>query len=427
MKAQFISKENNIAKFTMEFTAEEFEAAQVKAYQENKGKFNIDGFRKGKAPRKLIETHFGEDIFFEDAINNMFSESYPAALDELKLEVIDRPMANFTELKKGEGFTITIDVQVYPEVVVKDYKGVEVEKVVNAVTEEDLEKEMEMLRKRNSRMVLVERPIEEGDTALIDYAGFVGEEQFEGGTAERYALKIGSNTFIPGFEEQLIGVSAGEEKDVVVTFPEEYHADNLAGKEAVFKCKVHEIKVEELPVLDDDFAKDVSEFDTLEELKADKKAELEKAAEARAKAEMENTVIEKVCDANEIDIPEVMIEDEVNVMIQEFDSQLRYQGLSLENYLQYLQKEVSDFKEEIKPEAIKRLKTRMVILAVAEAEDIQATEEDVNKQLELIAMQYRMDAQQVKEALGAENLRAIEKDVRLRLAIEFMYNNAVIK
>ena len=269
MKATLISKENNRAKFTMDFTAEEFEAAVVKAYQDSKDKFNIDGFRKGKAPRSIIEKHFGEGVFFEDAINNLFQTAYPEALNELDLEVIDSPQADFSEIGKGKPLTVTIDVAVYPVVEVKDYKGIEVEQVDPEVTEEDVDIDIEAMRKRNSRMVVADRPVENGDTVILDYAGFVGDEQFQGGTAENQELKIGSGMFIPGFEEQLIGVKAGESKDVVVTFPEEYQAKELAGKEATFKCTVHEVKFEELPELDDEFAKDVSEFDTLAELRDD--------------------------------------------------------------------------------------------------------------------------------------------------------------
>ncbi|MBF1155355.1 MAG: trigger factor, partial [[Eubacterium] sulci] len=274
MKATLISKENNRAKFTMDFTAEEFEAAVVKAYQDSKDKFNIDGFRKGKAPRSIIEKHFGEGVFFEDAINNLFQTAYPEALNELDLEVIDSPQADFSEIGKGKPLTVTIDVAVYPVVEVKDYKGIEVEQVDPEVTEEDVDRDIEAMRKRNSRMVVADRPVENGDTVILDYAGFVGDEQFQGGTAENQELKIGSGMFIPGFEEQLIGVKAGESKDVVVTFPEEYQAKELAGKEAVFKCTVHEVKFEELPELDDEFAKDVSEFDTLAELRDDARARI---------------------------------------------------------------------------------------------------------------------------------------------------------
>lgn len=340
MKTTFLSKENNDVKFTMDFTAEEFEAAVVKAYQASKDQFMIDGFRKGKAPRSIIEKHYGEGIFFEDAINNLFQESYPGAVRELELEVIDSPAAEFSEIGKGKPLTITITVPVYPIIEVKDYLGVEVEQEEVKVKAEDVDKEIEALQKRNARMVLAERPVREGDTVILDYAGFVGEEQFEGGTAERQELKIGSGMFIPGFEEQLVGVSAGEKKDVVVTFPEEYHADSLAGKEAVFHCEIHEIKEEQLPELDDEFAKDVSEYDTLDELKKATEERLQKYADSQALNAAKDAIIEKVYEANKTDVPRVMVEDEIDRMVQELDQQLRYQGLSLEQYLQFMEKEM---------------------------------------------------------------------------------------
>ncbi|QAT42116.1 trigger factor [Aminipila luticellarii] len=427
MKSTFISREHNDVKFTLEFSAEEFEKAVIKAYQANKGKFSVDGFRKGKAPRTLIERHYGEDVFFEDAINDLFSQNYFNALDELNINVVDRPNADFSEIKKGEGFTVTITVTAYPEFEVKDYKGVEIAKVENAVTDEDVDKELEALQKRNARMVLAERAAKEGDTVLIDYAGFVGEEQFEGGTAERQPLKLGSNTFIPGFEEQLIGCSAGEEKDVKVTFPEEYHSEDLSGKEAVFKCKIHEVKEEELPELNDEFAKDVSEFDTLEELKKDKKEKLEKSAQERAVNEMKNAVLEKIYEANDIEIPQVMIEDEIDGMIQEFDQQLRYQGMSLDQYFQYLGKEPKDFREELREDATKKTKTRMLISAIADAEKLEAPQEDIDKEFELMAAQYKMEVEQIKSMLGSDNFALLEKDIKMRKAVDFAYDNAVIK
>lgn len=427
MKATFISKEKNDVKFSIEFTSEEFENAVIKAYQASKHKFVIDGFRKGKAPRSIIERHYGEDIFFEDAVNTMFQDAYPKAIEELELEVIDRPNAEFSELKKGEGFTVTLTVAVYPEVEVKDYKGVEIEKVSSEVTAEDIDKELENLQKRNSRMVLVERAAKDGDTVLLDYEGWVGDTQFEGGTAERQPLKLGSNTFIPGFEEQLVGVEPGAEKDVTVTFPEEYHSEDLAGKEAVFKCKVHEIKEEELPELNDDFAKDVSECDTLDELKKETEENLKKAAEAKAESQMKNSVIEAVYNANEVEIPEVMVEDEITNMMGEFDQQLRGQGMSLEQYFQYLGKEPSEFRNELKEDAYKKVKTRMLVSAVADAEDIQASEEDLDKEIELMSIQYKLDADKVREMLGVQNLGYIEKDIRIRKAVDFMFDQAVVK
>jgi trigger factor len=427
MISTLISKEKNQAKFTMEFTSEEFDKAVSEAYQATKGKYAVDGFRKGKAPRKLIEAHYGEDVFFEDAINNMFSKGYPEALETLGLHTVDRPSAEFDQIEKGKGFTVTITVTVRPEFTVKDYKGVKVAKVEHNITDEDIDKELESLQKRNSRLVLVDRPAQNGDTVLIDYAGFVGDEQFEGGTAERQPLALGSNTFIPGFEEQLVGAAAGEERDVKVTFPEEYHSADLAGKEAVFKCKVHEIKEMEKPELNDEFAKDVSEFDTLEELKKDSREKLEKAAESKAEYEAKNAVLEKVYEANEVDIPEVMVEDQIDEMMQEFDQQLRYQGMDLQKYFEYLQKDPKDFREELRADAHKKVKTRLVVEAVANAEKLEATDEDVEAELKAMAEQYKMEIEKLKEYMKAENYALVAKDIKMRKAVDFMFENAIVE
>lgn len=427
MKATLISKENNEAKFSIEFTAEEFEDAIIKVYKTQKDKFTIDGFRKGKAPRSIIEKKYGEGIFFKDAINNLFSLNYPLALDELDLDVIDSPRAEFSELKKGEGFTVTITVACYPEVEVKDYKGVEIEKVNTEVTDEDVDEEIKSMSRKNSRMVTVDRPAKDGDMVLIDYEGWIGDEQFEGGTAERQPLKLGSGTFIPGFEEQLIGVSTGENKDVKVTFPEEYHVSDLAGKEAVFKCKVHEIKEEELPEINDEFVKDISEFDTLDELKADVKERLEKEAEAKDENAMRNNAIEKVYEANDIDVPDVMVNSEIDAMMSEFDQQLRSQGLDLESYYKYLGTDSGSFRESMKDEALRKVKTRMIITAVAEQEGFEASDEDVDKEIENMAKQYSLEADKVREMLGSQNINMISGDIKLRKAIDFIYDNAVKK
>lgn len=427
MKSTLISKENNEAKFTMEFSAEEFEKAVIKVYQSQKSKFAIDGFRKGKAPRSIIEKKYGEGIFFEDAINNLFSLHYPLALDELDLEVIDYPKSEFSQIRKGEGFTITITVACYPEIEVKDYKGVEIETVSDEVTDEDVEKELESRARRNSRMVVVDRPAQDGDTVLIDYEGWSDGVQFEGGTAERHPLKLGSGSFIPGFEEQLVGVSAGEEKDVKVTFPEEYHSEDLAGKEAVFKCKVHEIKEEELPEINDDFVKDISEFDTLDELKADIREMLQKRAESSAESQMKNSVLEKVYEANEIDVPDVMVESEIDNMMQEFDQQLRAQGMDLQTYFKYLGKEPAEFRSEMKEEAFRKTKTRMIVSAVADQEEFTASEEDIEAEIENMSKQYGLEADKVKEMMGQQNLDMIASDIKMKKAIDFMYENAVKK
>lgn len=427
MKSTLISKENNDAKFTMEFTPEEFENAIINVYKAQKDRFSVDGFRKGKAPRSIIEKKYGEGVFFEDAINNLFSANYPSALDELELNVIDSPRAEFSQIKKGEGFTVTITVECYPEIKVKDYKGVEIEAVSSEVTDEDVENELKARARRNSRMVTVDRPAKEGDTVLIDYEGWVGDQQFEGGTAERQPLKLGSGTFIPGFEEQLIGVSTGEDKDVKVTFPEDYHAEDLAGKEAVFKCKVHEVKEEEVPEINDEFVKDVSEFDTLDEYKADIRKELEKSKASRAENAMKNKVIEKVFEANDIDVPDVMVESEIDNMISEFDQQLRSQGLDLNTYMQYLGKDPKEMRDELKDEAFKKTKTRMIVSAVAEQEDFQVTEEEVNAELERMAKQYGLEVDKLREIIGEANLSMIEGDIKVRKAVDMMYDSAVKK
>ncbi|MBF1153917.1 MAG: trigger factor [[Eubacterium] sulci] len=426
MKATLISKENNRAKFTMDFTAEEFEAAVVKAYQDSKDKFNIDGFRKGKAPRSIIEKHFGEGVFFEDAINNLFQTAYPEALNELDLEVIDSPQADFSEIGKGKPLTVTIDVAVYPVVEVKDYKGIEVEQVDPEVTEEDVDRDIEAMRKRNSRMVVADRPVENGDTVILDYAGFVGDEQFQGGTAENQELKIGSGMFIPGFEEQLIGVKAGESKDVVVTFPEEYQAKELAGKEATFKCTVHEVKFEELPELDDEFAKDVSEFDTLAELRDDARARILESVKLQCENEAKDKVIAQIYENNKIEAPATMVADEMDRMIQELEQQMRYQGLNIQQYLQFTGSTLDDFRIEIKPEAEKRVATRIVLRSIGDVENVEVTDEDLDKELQRMSEAYNTDPENIKKMLGEENLAFFRKDIALTKVMDMLYNEAKI-
>ena len=427
MKATFISREKNDVKFTMEFTAEEFENAQIKVYQKAKDQFQIDGFRKGKAPRSIIEKHYGEGVFFEDAIDDLFREHYGKALGELELEVIDSPAAEFSKIAKGEGFTVTITVPCFPIVEVKDYKGVEIDKIEQEVKDEDVENEIKALQKRNGRMILVERPAKEGDTVLLDYSGFVGDEQFEGGTAERQELKLGSGMFIPGFEEQLVGATPGEKKDVVVTFPEEYHAEDLAGKEAVFHCLVHEIKEEQLPELDDEFAKDVSEYDTLEELKKANRERLEAYAKAGSESQMKDSALGKVVEANEVDVPGTMVEDEMDRMCQELDQQLRYQGMSLEQYLQFTGKDMAAFRNELRPDAERQVKTRIILMGIVEAEGIKVSQEEMEEELKVMAAQYQTTADKLKEMIGVENITFLMKDLQDKKAIELIFENAVIK
>lgn len=426
MKATFISREKNDVKFTMEFTAEEFDQAQIKVYQAAKGNIEIPGFRKGKAPRSIIEKHFGEGVFFEDAIDELLRENYEVAVKELDLDLIDSPRAEFSQLKKGEGFTVTITVAVAPVVEVKDYKGIEIEKVENEVKDEDVENDLKQQQNRNARIVSVERPAQEGDTLTLDYSGFVGEEQFEGGTALEQELTLGSQMFIPGFEEQLVGVAAGEDKDVVVTFPEEYHAPELAGKEAVFHCHVHQVKEKQLPELDDEFAADLG-HDTLDELKASIREKLENYAKAGAESQMKDAVLGKLVEATEVEIPEVMIKDELDRSVQELNQQLSYQGLSIAQYLQFTGKEMSDFIDELRPEAEKAVKTRLVIAGVVEAEGIEVSDEEVEEEIKVMAVQYQMTADKVKELLGEDMMKYLVKDLKSKKAIEVLFENAVIK
>lgn len=427
MKATFISKEKNDVKFTLEFSAEEFENAQVRAYQQNKDKFEIDGFRKGKAPRSIIEKRYGEGVFFDDAIDYLFGEYYGKAVDELGLDVIDRPRVEFTQLKKGEPFIVTLTVEVFPEVEIKDYKGVEIEKVVQEVSDKDVENDIIQLQKRNARMVSVEREAKNGDTVVLDYAGFVGDNQFEGGTAEKQKLTLGSGMFIPGFEDQLVGIKAGESREVKVTFPEEYQAADLAGKDAVFKCTVHEVQEEQLPEIDDDFAQDVSEYDTLDELKAKTRERLESYAKASADNEMKDAAIQKVMELNDIEAPKQMVEDEIDRMAQELDQQLRYQGMGLDQYLGYMGQDYAEFRETVREDAAKSVKIRVILENIARMENIEVAEADIDAELENMGKQYGMDKDKVKEVIGEDNLGYFTKDLKVKKAIDLVFENAKIK
>lgn len=431
MKTTFISKENNVAKFTIEYTAEEFEAAVIKVYQKNKDKFNIDGFRKGKAPRSIIEKHYGEGVFFEDAINELLGTGYPDAIKELDLEVIDYPKVDTGEVKKGEPLKVDITVDVYPRVEVKDYKNLTVEQVTPEVDEEQVTRRLEMEQKKVARSVPVDREAKNGDTITLDYAGFVGEEQFEGGTAENQKLTLGSGQFIPGFEDQLIGAKAGEEVDVKVTFPEEYHAENLAGKDAVFHCKVNEIREEQLPELDDEFAKDVSDFDTLEEMKNDIKAKLLETSEVRSLNEAKDNLVEQIYENNKFDPPQSMVQDELSRALSERDQQLRYQGITLQQFLQFTGVKLEDMMNEMKPEIEQRVASRILLRSIAEQEKLEVTDEDLDKELTRMAELYsspekKYDAEEMKNLLGTE-LESFKKDIIITKTIDYLYDNAKVK
>lgn len=428
MNAVLVSKEHNVAKFTMAFTAEEFDAALDKAYRSNRGRIEVPGFRKGKAPRSVIERRFGEGIFFEDAIDNCLADGYPAALEQLGIEPVDRPELQFGEekLEKGSGFEVTVTVSAAPEVTVKDYKGVKAEVVRRSLREEDVDGELKALQNRNARLVVADRPAADGDTVTLDYEGWSEGKQFEGGTAQNQTLVLGSGQFIPGFEEQLIGCSAGDEKEVELSFPEEYHAEELAGKPATFKCRIHEVKARELPELDDEFAKDVSEFDTLEELRADTREKLEKTLRDAMEYEAKNAIMDKVYAANPIDLPQAMVENEAATMLQEFASQLGYQGMDLKTYCEYLKKTEEELRKEFLPDAEKRIKSRLIVQAVADQEGIEVTEEDIDKELAAMALQYGMAQSKMKSVFGDENMDYLRKDIRSRKAIDLMYAQADI-
>lgn len=424
MKATFISREKNDVRFSIEFSAEEFENAQISAYRSSKDKFAVDGFRKGKAPRSIIEKKYGEGIFFEDAIDELFRKAYPEALTQLELEVIDSPAAEFTQLKKGEGFTATITVPCFPKIEVKGYKGVKIEKIVNEVKDADVENDIAQLQKRNARMVPVERTAKAGDTVLLDYSGFVGENQFEGGTAEKQTLKLGSGQFIPGFEEQLIGAKAGDDRDVEVKFPEEYHAPDLAGQDAVFHCHIHEVREEQLPELNDDFAQDVSEYDTLKELQEKTRERLEKYAKESAEAQMKDAAVAKVMEANEIEAPLPMVNDEIDRMLNDFRQQLSYSGMNLDMYFQYTGGTEADLREQIKPDAERSVKTRILLTGIVDAENLTVSDEEMDKELERLSEQYKATVAEIRNMIGETNLIYFRKDLQVKKAIDFIYENA---
>lgn len=427
MKTTFISKENNEVRFEMEFNGEEFEDAIIKVYKENKDKFQVDGFRKGKAPRSIIEKKHGEHIFEDDAVNDLFASGYVEAIAELGLEVINSPRAEFKDIKRDEGFKVTVTVEVYPVVDVHDYKGVEIEKVDGEVHDEDVDEAVRSLQKRNARMENVDRAVQRGDHIIFDFEGFIDGEAFEGGKAERYSLEVGSDTFIPGFEDQLVGLMADDEKDVEVTFPEDYQAEELAGKDAVFKCKVHEIKEEQLPELDDDFAKDVSEFDTLEELKKNETEKLVKSKKERAENMMKDAALKAVYDANDIEVPEILVKEEIDNTITQMKQKLMQQGVEWDTYLGYIKKEESAIRQDQQEAAGRTVKTRMLVAAVVEKEKIKASDEDLEKQIKDMADQYGVEPDKIREMIGEENMHYIMKDIEMQKAVQFVYDNAVVK
>lgn len=430
MKVELIKTEGNKVSFKLTVDNDKFESAIVKAYNKNKGKYNIPGFRKGKAPRKIIETHYGKGVFYSDAIDIVFPEVYPAAIDELKIEPINAPSVDIEEISKDNGLVILVDVEVKPTFELGEYKGVEVKKVEETLDEEVVNSKLEEMREKNSRLVSVEREIENQDTANIDFEGFDGEVAFEGGNGKNYNLAIGSGSFIPGFEEQLIGKKAGEEVEVNVTFPEDYHVENLAGKPVVFKVKINDVKVKELPELNDEFAADATEFNTLEELKADLRAKAEVDAKEAAKNELRSRVIEKVVENTEVKVPEAMVENEIENQLMELNYQLQSQGFGMDQFLQMTGKTMEEFREEFKSnrkeEAVRNVKASLVIEAIAKAEDVQVKEQEVSAEVQKMADAYNMTVEQVKQALKPTDLKEMEAQLKMKKTIDLLVDNAKI-
>ncbi len=428
MSCKVENLEKNMAKLTIEVSAEEFEKACEKAYQQNKNKINVQGFRKGKAPRHMIEKMYGAGIFFEDAANEIIPVAYEEAAKESGLEIVSRPEIDVVQIGKGQSFIFTAEVAVKPEVELGQYKGIEIEKLSVEVSEEEVTAELDRVREQNSRMITVDdRAVADGDIANIDYEGFCDGVAFAGGKGEGYDLAIGSHSFIDTFEEQLIGKNIGEEVEVNVTFPTEYHAPELAGKPALFKVKVNSIKVKELPEADDDFAQDVSEFDTLEEYKNDLKATLLSRKETEAKSAKEDAVIAKIAEDAKMDIPEPMIDANTRQMADDFAQRIQAQGLSIDQYFQFTGMNANTFMENLKPQALKRIQSRLVLEAVVKAENITASEEDVNKELEKMAEMYQMEIDKLKELVGEEERKAMAEDIAVQKAIDFVVEAAVEK
>lgn len=418
--------DKNVVSFEFSVSAEEFETGIEKAYKKNVGKINVQGFRKGKAPRKIIEKYYGAEIFYEDAINIVLPDAYDKAVEENNIFPVDQPEIDIKgEISKENGITFTAKVTVKPEFELGTYKGVKADKVSHRTLKKDIDAEIEKMRERNSRMVTVEdRAVQKDDIANIDYEGFVDGVAFEGGKGEGYDLTIGSGQFIPGFEDQLIGKNTGDDVEVNVTFPEEYHAEDLKGKAAVFKVKINSIKFKELPELDDEFAKDVSEFDTLEDLKKDVKEKLSAAGKEKAKHETEENVVKAVCDNTEIDIPEAMINSQIEKMIRDFDMQLRYQGLNLEQYMKYTGFTVDMLKEQYKEEATKNVKTSLILEKVCEVEKIEATDADVEKEYNTLAEQNGMKVEDIKKYINETD---VKERIKAQKTIQFLVDNADFK
>ena len=425
MSLQVEKLEKNMAKITVEVPAEQFEKALTAAFNKNKSRFNIPGFRKGKAPQAMVEKMYGVEVLYEDAINEALDATYGDAVTESKLDVVSRPEIDVVQVEKGKELIYTATVAVKPEVTLGEYKGIEVEKASAEVSDEDIEAELKKVQEQNSRLITVEdRAVEDGDQTVVDFEGFVDGTPFEGGKGEDYPLTIGSHSFIDTFEEQLIGKNIGEECEVNVTFPEEYHAKELAGKPAVFKVTVKEIKRKELPELNDEFAGEVSEFETLEEYKNDVKAKLSLTKQKEAATENENHVVDKVVENATMDIPEPMIDSQVNNMVNDYARRMQSQGLSLEQYMQFTGMTIDTLKEQMKPQAVKRIQTRLVLEAIVKAENITVSDEAVEKEIADMAESYKMEVAQIKEYMGENGIEQMKEDLAVQEAVDFLVAEA---
>ena len=425
MSLQVEKLEKNMAKLTVEVSAEEFDKALTASYNKNKSRFNIPGFRKGKAPQAMIEKMYGAGVLYDDAVNEALEATYGDAAEESGLEIVSRPEIDIVQIEKGKAFVYTATVAVKPEVTLGEYKGIEVERASAEVTDEDIEAELKKVQEQNSRLITIEdRPVEEGDQTVIDFEGFVDGKTFEGGKGEDYPLTIGSHSFIDTFEEQLIGKSIGEACEVNVTFPNEYHATELAGKPALFKVTVKEIKRKELPELNDEFAGEVSEFETLEEYKNDIKGKVALRKEKAAATENEDRVVEKVVENAVMDIPEPMIDGQVNNMVNDYARKMESQGLSLDQYMKFTGMTIELLKEQMRPQALRRIQTRLVLEAVAKAENTTVSDEAVEKEINTMAENYKMEPAQVREYLGESGIQQMKEDLAVQEAVEFLVAEA---
>lgn len=427
MSVQVENLEHNMAKLTIEVEAAEFDAACKKVYNRKKGSYNLPGFRKGKVPMNMLEKTYGPGIFYEDAANEIMPKAYADALEETKLDVVSAPEVDVTQIGKGQNFIFTVSVAVRPEVTLGEYKGLEVEKETVEVADAEVEAELRKAQEQNAREITIEdRPVKEGDIITLNYAGTIDGVPFDGGTAESQKLEIGSHSFIDTFEDQLVGMNIGDEKDVEVTFPEEYHEASLSGKPATFHVKVLGITEKQLPEIDDDFAQDTTEFDSLEEYKADIRAKLLSDKEEQAVNAMENALVEKAVENAQMDIPDAMIDSQVDQMIQEFQQRVSYQGISFEQYLQFTGQTLDAMKESMRPEAVRRIQSSLVLEAIVAAENIEATEEDLDKEFERMASMYQMEKDQIASFMGDAEKENMKKDIAIQKAVEFLREQAVV-